>query len=102
MNPFCPLCETDLDPVSGACPACRWQHATVATAPAARAAPVRRPTSLTERYRGTEWDTSMHTSGTATVRSPSGIPKARLLLVVGLFAVGGIYGAIMTMMGMVP
>lgn len=98
MNAYCPLCETDLDPRSGVCPACRWQNAAILSV--ARPGAAARMT-LTERYRGTEWDSSL-AGGTVTVPRHGGIPRGPAMLLVGILALGGVYGAIMAMMGVLP
>lgn len=97
MNPYCPLCETDLDPATATCPACRWQDAAVLSVARPSAARV----SLVERYRGTEWDTTASMAAVRVQRG-QGIPKGRAVLVMGVLAVGGIYGFIMAVMGMLP
>lgn len=95
MNPYCPLCETDLDPATGICPACRWQHVTARAQPE-KPSPER--VSLTERYRGTEWDSSF-----ATISAPSGhqgISRGRLFVLAGLLLVVGVYGAVVATVGL--
>jgi hypothetical protein len=50
---FCPECETELDRVSGACPACRWDRTRAASRTPDPAPPVATyETTFTERYRG--------------------------------------------------
>ena len=55
MNAYCPSCETELDQATGICPACRWDPFVLAAQ--AEVKPVVRQRSLTEQYRGTEYDT---------------------------------------------
>jgi hypothetical protein len=87
---FCPHCETQLDDETGICPACRWDPLDVEPEPEPEAR-----ISLVERYRGTEYDTSLSVSVTA--QRPSGHPFARGLavLAVTLLAVLGLYGSMM-------
>ena len=51
---FCPHCETQLDAVTFICPACRWDP----LAPPEEGAP-NAELSLTERYRGTQYSSSV-------------------------------------------
>jgi hypothetical protein len=52
---FCPHCETQLDAVTFICPACRWDP----LAPNEDAEASDAALSLTERYRGTQYSTSV-------------------------------------------
>jgi len=54
MNAYCPDCETELDQRTGICPACRWDP--YAASLRSTAQPRAPEMSLTERYRGTQYD----------------------------------------------
>ena len=54
--------------------------------------------ALTERYRGTEFDTQWHT---AAVGRNTGISRGRAFVVVGLLAAAGLYGIVLGVLGMV-
>jgi hypothetical protein len=95
MNAYCPECETELDLNSGICPACRWDPF-VARAMAASTRAPERELSLTERYRGTSYDVSMHQ---AAVDRRDGISRGRAFVVVALVAAVGLYGGAMSVMG---
>lgn len=94
MNAYCPECETDLDQVSGICPACRWDPV-VAAATRRPAVGARPEMSLTERYRGTRFDVSVH-EGTANRPTVS---RGRSFVVVSLVAGAALYGVVMTTLG---
>jgi hypothetical protein len=81
----CPQCETELDQASGICPACRWDAALASHVTAT--APTEDDVSFSERYRGTEYHHLMATIN----ESEEGPGRTRLLLVVGLFGILGLF-----------
>ncbi len=96
MNAYCPECETELDQNTGICPACRWDPTAVALA-------VRPQTdepnlSLTERYRGTQYDISLEQ---AAFHEATSVSRARSLVLVGLVAAIALYGVGMSAMGII-
>ena len=95
MNAYCPECETELDVTTGICPACRWDPL-MARAAAVEQEETDREISLTERYRGTNYDVSMHQ---AAMDEQAGFSRGRAFVLVGL--VGGVvlYGGVMSAMG---
>jgi hypothetical protein len=94
MNAYCPECETDLDQATGICPACRWDPLMQARLhPVVQAEP---QLSLTERYRGTTYDISVHD---AAVQSNTGVSKGRAFVIVSLVAGACLYGLMLSMMG---
>jgi uncharacterized Zn finger protein (UPF0148 family) len=94
MNAYCPECETELDQNTGICPACRWDPTVVALAAAPKAD--ERTMSLTERYRGTEYDVSLHQ---AAFNDATTVSRGRAFVLVGLVAGVGLYGVAMSAMG---
>ncbi len=93
MSAYCPECETDLDQATGICPACRWDPMMVARSrPATTTEPER---SLTERYRGTDFD--ILTQDLAVSRN--GVSRGRLFVVVGLVGAAALYATGLMMMG---
>ncbi len=94
MNAYCPECETELDQNSGICPACRWDPTAVAFS--VQAPTDGRELSLTERYRGTEYDVSLHQ---AAFNDATSVSRGRAFVLVGLVAAVGLYGAAMGAMG---
>jgi hypothetical protein len=93
MNAYCPTCETDLDQATGICPACRWDpYVATSAQPVQESGP---ELSLTERYRGTQFDITV--SEQATRRSE--LSRGRSFVVVTLVAGAALYGVVMTMMG---
>jgi len=95
MNAYCPDCETDLDQSTGICPACRWDPL-LASSRQAAAAP-EREISLSERYRGTEYDTNWQA---AAVSQNSGISRGRAFVIVGLVAAASLYGVVLGILGL--
>ena len=81
----CPQCETELDQASGICPACRWDAALASQVTAT--APTEDDGSFTERYRGTEYHHLMATINA----SEEGPGRTRLLLLVGLVGILGLF-----------
>ena len=97
MNAYCPECETDLDPSTGICPACRWDPL-ISTA-VRDVSTVQQPEmSLTERYRGTQYDFSLQS---AMVSSHQGVSRGRAFVIVGLIAAVSLYGVVMGAMGVI-
>ena len=86
---FCPHCETQLDEATGICPACRYDPHE-----APPPAPVDAATSLTERYRGTEYDSQLALAPAMIERrrGPASIAKAKLFLVGGVLVLFALYG----------
>jgi hypothetical protein len=93
MSAFCPQCETDLDPRTGACPACRWSPF---THPSLTPSEPRSTMSLTERYRGTQWESPL---APYPVSESSSISRGRVFVLVALVALAAVYGVIMVQMG---
>jgi hypothetical protein len=93
MNAYCPECETELDQSTGICPACRWD-------PLLSAGPTRTPVtpqmSLTERYRGTEYDASIQMAA----ETSSGLSRGRTFLIVTLLAMAALYAAVFAVLGL--
>lgn len=95
MSAYCPKCETDLDPYTGICPACRWDP---------RLANDLRPIStveqssmsLTERYRGTRWDASLRSE---VAGGHVNLSRGRTFVIVSLVAAAAIYGLVLSVMG---
>ena len=86
MSAYCPECETDLDPATGICPACRWDPYVAATAQAP-AQPAEPEMSLTERYRGTRYDVTVPQSG----GGGGTMSRGRTFVLVSLVAGAGLY-----------
>ena len=95
MYAYCPECETELEPTSGICPACRWD----AEVPDGFSTVRRTQTnegSITERYRGTAYDASVQF--TDAVRVHPGVSRGRIFVIVGLVIGLGVYGVVLTSM----
>ena len=95
MNAYCPECETELDVTTGICPACRWDPLTVR--PDVTPVDQEPEMSLTERYRGTEYDVQL---AQAAMSENSGVSRGRAFVIVGLVAAVGLYGAAIGAMGL--
>lgn len=93
MSAYCPECETDLDQATGICPACRWDPAIAASSRQVR--PPETGLSLTERYRGTQYDVS---AGDTFVRR-DGVSRGRSFVIVSLLAGVALYGVVIALMG---
>jgi hypothetical protein len=95
MNAYCPECETELDPTTGICPACRWDpefslgYSTVRT-------PINAEGSITERYRGTPYDLSMQFED--AMHAESSISRGRMFVILGLVIGAVVYGVVLTTM----
>ena len=87
MNAYCPDCETELDQSTGICPACRWDPLLSTAQPSIE--PAESTMSLTERYRGTEYD--MQARYVASGAATRGVSRGRTFVVVGLLAIAGLY-----------
>jgi hypothetical protein len=99
MNDYCPECETDLDPATGICPACRWDPL---LSPGAITRRNVRPSdmSLSERYRGTPYGLAVEPEllmGAA--QASGGISRGRLFVIGGLVLSVVIYGAVLASVG---
>jgi hypothetical protein len=90
---FCPHCETQLDAVTFICPACRWDP----LAPKDEAANPEAGLSLTERYRGTQYSTSVAPSPAMAdaVSPPQSSSKVRTFILVGFLLLLGMYGSML-------
>ena len=95
MNAYCPECETELDVTTGICPACRWDPLTVRAMTPAEQEPDREM-SLTERYRGTTYDVSMHQ---AAMDEEHGYSRGRAFVLVSLVGAVALYAGVMSAMG---
>ena len=93
MNAYCPECETELDPTSGICPACRWDPDFTNGYTAVRRASVMEG-SITDRYRGTAYDTSVQFSD--VVHVDTSVSRGRMFVVVGLVVGVVLYGLVLT------
>ena len=94
MNAYCPDCETELDQSTGICPACRWDpHIAMALT---SVQPVEREMSLTERYRGTEYD---RRDQYMMVQEQPAISRGRAFVLVGLAAAAGVSAIAMGALG---
>jgi hypothetical protein len=95
MNAFCPECETELEPTTGICPACRWDpefslgYSTVRT-------PRTLEGSITDRYRGTPYDMSMQFQ--EAVHVESSVSRGRMFVILGLVIGAVLYGVVLTSM----
>jgi hypothetical protein len=89
---FCPHCETQLDSVTFICPACRWD-------PLATTEGSDQPDtqlSLTERYRGTQYSTSMGPVAVLEQQAPpASTSRVRTFIVVGFVVLLGLYGSML-------
>jgi hypothetical protein len=94
MNAYCPECETDLDQTTGICPACRWDPVIAANAIQLEAPEPEM--SLTERYRGTQYDVSLQGEVSQT---QTGVSKGRAFVLVGLIAGIALYGVAISAFG---
>ncbi len=94
MNAYCPDCETELDQNTGICPACRWDP--LIDNVRQQVAPAGSELSLTERYRGTQFDLSTQVAG----RHYS-VSRGRTFVIIGLLAAAGLYGLGLGVLGMV-
>lgn len=94
MNAYCPDCETELDTATGICPACR-REPRVSIAPASAPAPLREM-SLTERYRGSDYDIRVQ-----RIVQDSNDTRGRMFVLVGLAAAAGLSAIAMSALGVV-
>jgi len=96
MNAYCPDCETELDQSTGICPACRWDPLLSTAQPPVQ--PAESAMSLTERYRGTEYD--LGTQYVASSAASSGVSRGRAFVVLGLLAAASLYAVGMGVLGL--
>ncbi len=96
MNAYCPECETELDVTTGICPACRWDPMAVRAVTTAPEEP-EQEMSLTERYRGTSYDISMHQ---AAMDEHHGVSRGRVFVLISLVGAVVLYGGVMSAMGL--
>jgi len=96
MNAYCPECETELDQATGICPACRWDP--FLSAARQQVAPTEPEISLTERYRGTQYD--LHIASMTEERD-AGISRGRMFVLIAAVAAVGLYAVAMGVMGMI-
>lgn len=98
MNAYCPECETDLDPGTGICPACRWDPL---LSPGALTRRNMRPAemSLTERYRGTPYGLALDPEVLGGPAAATGISRGRVFVIGGLVLSVCIYGLVLAAMG---
>jgi predicted ATP-dependent serine protease len=94
MNAYCPECETELDVTTGICPACRWDPLVARSIAASREDEPEM--SLTERYRGTNFDITLQQ---ATMEDHS-VSRGRAFVLVALVAGVFLYGGVISAMGM--
>lgn len=92
MNAYCPDCETELDQNTGICPACRWDPLMASSRQAAES--VQPEMSLTEKYRGSQYD-----SYTPTITADAGVSRGRAFVIMGLVAAAAVYGVVLALMG---
>ena len=95
MNAYCPDCETELDQSTGICPACRWDPLLSSAQQPAR--PAEPEMSLTERYRGTQYDVRLEVASGGF----PGVTRGRVFVIVGLLAAAGLYGVAFGVLGMI-
>ncbi len=95
MNAYCPDCETELDQATGICPACRWDP--LIDSIGQPVAPTEPELSMTERYRGTQFDISTQFAGDRQ----SGVSRGRTFVIIGLLAAAGLYGLALGVMGII-
>jgi hypothetical protein len=95
MNAYCPKCETELDQNTGICPACRWDPTAIALSLQPKADT--RELSISERYRGTQYDVSLQQ---AAFDGATTVSRGRAFVLVGLVAAVALYGTAMGAMGL--
>lgn len=94
MNAYCPECETELDQATGICPACRWDPTVAALA--ARSQVQEPEMSLTERYRGTQYDISLQQ---AAFNDATSVSRGRAFVLMALVACVALYGVVIGALG---
>ena len=94
MNAYCPECETELDVTTGICPACRWDPLVARTVTAAKEAEPEM--SLTERYRGTNFDITLEQAAI----DDRHVSRGRAFVLIALVAGVVLYGGVMSAMGL--
>ena len=101
MNAYCPECETDLDQTTGICPACRWDPL-LSTETQTEEMEPEPQLSLTERYRGSDYDLSVDELAMdplAAGRTNSGVSRGRAFVIVSLIAGSILYGIGLAIVG---
>ena len=99
MNAYCPECETELDPGTGICPACRWDPV---MSPGVRTLKNTKPAemSLSERYRGTPYGLALEPDiFGAPAQASAGVSRGRIVVIAGLVLSVGVYGVALAVMG---
>lgn len=94
MNAYCPECETELDITTGICPACRWDPMVARTDIEVPSEP-EQELSLTERYRGTQFDVSLQQAAVEGTH----VSRGRAFVLLALAAGVVLYGGVMSAMG---
>lgn len=84
MPMTCPECETELDQVSGVCPACRWDTSRVAAPVDSQDAA---DETYTDRYRGT----AHHHQMSFGEANDEGTMRARAFLIVAMVGLLGLF-----------
>ena len=97
MNAYCPECETELDQTTGICPACRWDPI-ISNESLAVETTEDPEMSLTDRYRGTQYDIAMDQAAVGQATHTS-VSRGRAFVVVGLVAGSIMYGIGLAIMG---
>jgi hypothetical protein len=89
---FCPHCETQLDDATGICPACRWDS--LDAPPPAR--PREPEPTLMERYRGTEFDSTLaEVAGPPVIYRQTRADKVRNLILAGVIGLITLFGGML-------
>ncbi|MEZ4596397.1 MAG: hypothetical protein R3C32_05860 [Chloroflexota bacterium] len=89
---FCPHCETQLDAETFICPACRWDPLAPPEADGAPEAKL----SLTERYRGTQYSSSVPAAPVLAQHMPAqSTSRIRTFIIVGFVLLLGMYGSML-------
>ena len=95
MNAYCPECETELEATTGICPACRWDPEVVNGYSTVRKSRTSEG-SITDRYRGTAYDSTVQLAEMTHVESS--ISRGRVFVVFGLIVGIVVYGVVLTSM----
>ena len=99
MNAYCPECETDLDPGTGICPACRWDPL---LSPGVRTLKNTKPPRCRSRSATAARPTVSPSSRTifgAPAQASVGVSRGRIFVVAGLVLSVGVYGVALAVMG---
>jgi hypothetical protein len=95
MNAYCPECETELEPNSGVCPACRWDSGFSKGSGVVRTSRTTEG-SISDRYRGTAYDSTVQF--TQVVDPDAGVSRGRTFVIVGLVVGVVLYGLVLSSM----